>query len=315
MKITILDKATLGEDIDLSPIEAIAHPVCYETTSPDEVASRISDTDVVIVNKIKLNASNLCDARQLKLICVAATGYDNIDLAYCREHGIALCNVPGYSTDSVAQLTLSMALSLYTRLHDYRAFVHGGEYSASGVANKLTPVYHEIAGKTFGVVGGGQIATRVAGVAQALGCDVWMCRRKDEGNFPRCDIDALCQKADILSIHLPLTEQTRGIISRERIESMKAGAVVINTARGAVCDEAALADAIVSGHLGGLGVDVYSTEPFGTDHPFYALLDRTNVCFTPHMAWGAYESRNRCVAIVAQNIRAFFDGAPQNRIV
>ena len=315
MKITILDKATLGEDIDLSPIEAIASPVCYETTAPDEVAPRLADTDVVIVNKIKLNASNLCDAKRLKLICVAATGYDNIDLPYCREHGIALCNVPGYSTDSVAQLTLAMALSLYTRLNEYRAFVHSGQYSASGVANKLTPVYHEIAGKTFGVVGGGKIATRVAGVAQALGCDVWMCRRKDEGSFPRCDIDTLCQKADILSVHLPLTEQTRGIISRKRIQSMKSGAVVINTARGAVCDETALADAVLSGHLGGLGVDVYSTEPFGTDHPFYALLDRPNVCFTPHMAWGAYESRNRCAAIMAQNIRAFFAGTPQNQIV
>lgn len=315
MNIIVLDKATLGEDIDLSPIAAIAPLVCYENTAPDEVSPRLRDADVVIVNKIKLNVSNLCDAKQLKLICVAATGYDNIDLAYCRERGIALCNVPGYSTDSVAQLTMAMALSLYTRLNDYRDFVHTGQYSASGVANKLTPVYHEIAGKTFGVVGGGKIATRVAQVAQALGCDVWMCRRKDEGNFPRCDIDTLCQKADILSIHLPLTEQTRGMISRERIGSMKAGAVVINTARGAVCDEAALADAVLCGHLGGLGVDVYSTEPFGTDHPFYRLLDCPNVCLTPHMAWGAYESRNRCAAIMAQNIRAFFAGTEQNRIV
>ncbi len=315
MKIVVLDKATLGEDIDLSPLYACGEVTEFDTTAPDSVAERIADTDVVVINKIKLNSTNLIGAKNLKLICVAATGYDNIDLEFCKQNGIALCNVPGYSTDSVAQLTLSMALSLYTNLFSYRNFVNSGDYSRSGIANKLTPVYHEIAGKTFGIVGGGKIATKVAEVASALGCKVIMCRQKTTGNYPLCDIDTLCKTSDIISLHLPLNDKTRGLISRERIDSMKKGAIVINTARGAICDETALADAVMSGHLGGLGVDVYSQEPFATDHPFNKILGLDNVCLTPHMAWGAYESRNRCVEIMAKNIELFFNGTPQNKIV
>lgn len=315
MKITVLDKATLGEDIDLSPLYKQGGVTEYDKTAPEKVAERIADTDVVIINKIKLNESNLKDAKNLKLICVCATGYDNIDLGYCSQNGISLCNVPGYSTDSVAQLTMSMALSLYTNLFSYRDFVNSGEYTKSGIANKLTPVYREISGKTFGIVGGGKIASRVATVASALGCRIIMCRQKNEGEYPLCDIDTLCRQSDIISLHLPLNENTRGLISRPRIESMKKGAIVINTARGAICDEYALTDAILSGHLGGLGIDVYSVEPFGSDHPFNKISGLDNVCLTPHMAWGAYESRNRCIGIVAKNIEMFFNGAPQNRIV
>ncbi len=315
MKIVILDKATLGEDIDLSPLYSCGDVVAFDTTAPECVGGRIADADVVVINKIKLNGSNLPCAKNLKLICIAATGYDNIDTDYCKEAGIALCNVPGYSTDSVAQLTLSMALSLYTNLFSYRQFVNSGDYSASGIANKLTPVYHEISGKTFGIVGGGKIATRVAEVASALGCKVIMCRQKNEGDYPLCDIDTLCKHSDIISLHLPLNENTRSLISKERIESMKKGAILINTARGAICDENALADAVLSGHLGGVGIDVYSAEPFGKDHPFTKLLGLDNVCLTPHMAWGAYESRNRCVEIISKNITCFYNNTPQNRIV
>ncbi len=315
MKIVLLDKATLGDDIDLAPICVLGECAVYDTTAPDRVAERIADADVVVINKIKLNKSNLENAKSLKLICVAATGYDNIDTDYCKTRGIALCNVPGYSTDSVAQLTLSMALSLYTKLTSYRDYVHSGAYSESGVANRLTPVYREIAGKTFGIVGGGKIASKVAQVASALGCNVIMCRQKNEGDYPLCDIDTLCKQSDIISLNVPLTDKTRGMINSTRIASMKKGAVLINTARGAVCDEKALADAIKSGQLGGLGVDVYSTEPFDKSHPFYDILGYDNVCLTPHMAWGAQESRNRCVGIMAKNIAMFFGGTPQNRIV
>lgn len=315
MKITVLDKATLGDDINLEPLYCQGDVTQYDITPPQKVAERIADTDVVVINKIKLNGENLPYAKNLKLICIAATGYDNIDTEYCRQNGIALCNVPGYSTDSVAQLTLSMALSLYTNLFSYREFVNSGEYTKSGVANKLTPVYREIAGKTFGVVGGGKIATRVAEVASALGCKVIMCRQKTTGNYPLCDIDTLCKNSDIISLHLPLSDTTRSLISRERIDSMKKGAIVINTARGAICDEKALADAVLSGYLGGVGIDVYSQEPFLADHPYNKLLGLDNVCLTPHMAWGAYESRNRCVEIMAKNIEMFFNSTPQNRIV
>ncbi len=315
MKITVLDKATLGDDINLNPLYACGDVLEFDITPPELVGERIADTDVVVINKIKLNETNLSFAKNLKLICVAATGYDNIDLEFCKNHGIALCNVPGYSTDSVAQLTLSMALALYTNLISYRDYVSSGDYSKSGVANRLTPVFHEIAGKTFGVVGGGKIASKVAKVASALGCRVIMCRQKQEGDYPLCDIDTLCRESDIISLHVPLNEKTRGLISRERIYSMKKGALLINTARGAVCDEGALAEALLSGHLGGLGIDVYSQEPFSSDHPYNKILGLDNVCLTPHMAWGANESRNRCVEIMAKNIEMFYADTPQNQIV
>ena len=315
MKIVLLDTATLGEDIDLSPITSLGDAVIYENTAPEQIPERLRDADVAVLNKLKLNSSNLGEAKKLRLICVAATGYDNIDTEYCRAHGIALCNVPGYSTDSVAQITLAMALSLVSHLNEYNKFVHSGDYTASGVANKLTPIYHELSSMTWGIVGGGAIGSRVAQVAEAMGCRVLICRRKPDDRYEQVDIDTLCERSDIISLHVPLTDETRGIISRERIASMKRGAILINVARGAVADEAALADAVESGQLGGLGVDVYSKEPFGTDHPFCRILGKENVCLTPHMAWGSSEARARCVVTMAENISRFFDGEPQNRIV
>ena len=315
MKAVILDSATLGDDIDLSPLSRVASVCEYRSTLPAEVEERITDAEVVIVNKIKLGASNLENAKELRLICVTATGYDNIDTEYCKKRGIALYNVPKYSTDSVSQITVAMALTLASKLKEYTDFVSSGEYCTSGIANRLTPVYHELSSMTWGIVGGGAIGSKVAHVAKAIGSHVLVCRRKPDDRYEQVDIDELCQRSDIISLHVPLTDDTRGMISRERIAKMKPGAILINVARGAVTDETALADAIESGHLGGLGIDVYSKEPFGTDHPFYRLLGRENVCLTPHMAWGSAESRARCVATMAENITRFFAGNPQNRIV
>ena len=315
MKITILDKSTLGEDIDLSPIYALGEVEEFETTAADEIAERLTETDVVIINKIKLNESNLSNAKNLKVISVAATGYDNIDTEFCKKAGIALCNVPGYSTDSVAQVTAAMVLNLVTHIKEYESFVNSGEYSKSGVANKLTPVYHEISSLKWGVVGGGGIGMKVAEIAEAIGAEVMICRRKQEGRFPVVDIDTLCKECDIISLHIPLSDETRNLINAERIASMKSNAVVVNTARGAVTDEKALAEAVKNGRIGGLGVDVYSVEPFTESHPFTEILELQNVILTPHMAWGSYEARNRCVKIMAENILSYFDGGTKNRIV
>ena len=315
MKITILDKSTLGEDIDLSPIYALGEVEEFETTAADEIAERLTETDVVIINKIKLNESNLSSAKNLKVISVAATGYDNIDTEFCKKAGIALCNVPGYSTDSVAQVTAAMVLNLVTHIKEYESFVNSGEYSKSGVANKLTPVYHEISSLKWGVVGGGGIGMKVAEIADAIGAEVMICRRKQEGRFPVVDIDTLCKECDIISLHIPLSDETRNLINAERIASMKSNAVVVNTARGAVTDEKALAEAVKNGRIGGLGVDVYSVEPFTESHPFTEILGLQNVILTPHMAWGSYEARNRCVKIMAENISCYFDGGTKNRIV
>ena len=315
MNIVLLDTATLGEDLDLTPVTRLGRATEYPNTAPEQVAERIVDADVVVINKVKLNKTNLSAAPSLKLICIAATGYDNIDTAYCQKRGIALCNVPGYSTDSVAQLTLAMALSLVGHLNEYNDFVHSGDYSASGIANLLTPVYHEISSMTWGVVGGGGIGTRVAQLASAFGARVIMHRRQPDDRYEQVSMDELCQRSDIISLHVPLNDGTRGLIDRRRLAMMKPHAILINTARGAVTDEEALAEAILEGRLGGLGVDVYSREPFGADHPFARLCGHKRVCMTPHMAWGSAEARARCMATIAQNIIAFFAGTAQNRIV
>lgn len=310
MRITVLDSVTLGDDIDLSPITDLGETKVYKTTPQDLVSERVRDSDVIVVNKIKLNKDNLQNAQNLKLICITATGYDNIDTLYCTSRGITVCNIPGYSTDSVVQLTVAMVLSLYCRLNEYRDFVHSGKYSESGTANCLIPVWQELSAKVWGIVGSGAIGSQVAKVAGALGCKVIVCRR----NGGDTDIDTLCESADIISLHIPLTDKTRGMINKERISKMKRNAIVINTARGAVTDEGALADALLKGDIAGLGIDVYSEEPFPGTHPFSKLLDKENVILTPHTAWGSFEARTRCINEVAENIKAYFGGKTRNKV-
>ena len=314
MKITVLDSATLGEDLDLSSLSEVMHTEIYKTTPPELVAERIAESDVVITNKIKLNESNLQNAKSLKLVCVAATGYDNIDTVYCKKAGIGVCNVVGYSTQSVAQITLATVLSLACHLHEHTETVRSGRYTASGVANCLTPVYHELAGKTWGIVGYGNIGKQVGRVAEALGCRAIYNKRTPDDK-PECvSLETLCKESDIITIHTPLSESTRGLISEDMISLMKKDAIVVNEARGAVTDEAAIAKAVKEGRMGAFGCDVYSVEPFGEDHPFYQIKDLPNVCLTPHMAWGAYESRVRCLGEIILNIKAFFNGEKRNRV-
>ena len=314
MRIVILDAQTLGADLSFDGLSALGELTVYENTAKDEVVAHLADCEVAILNKVKLTADILAAAKHLKLICEMATGFDNVNLAAARAHGIAVCNVPGYSTPSVVQLTAAMVLSLATNLSDFSAHVSSGRYSAGKSANMLTPVFHELCGKTWGIVGYGSIGRGVAAVARALGCRLLVCRKSPDPS-PECtDIDTLCQSADIISIHTPLNDTTRALINKERIAMMKRDAILINVARGAVTDEAAVADAILEGRLGGFGCDVYSTEPFSGDHPFSALLGHPRVCLTPHMAWGSYEARVRCLETTIGNIRAFFAGEKQNRV-
>lgn len=315
MKIVLLDAATLGEDLDLSPLSKFGEVASYSSTEAELVKERISDADIVIVNKVKLNKSTIGDNSTLKLVCIAATGFDNVDLDYMEEKGIGVCNVVGYSTDSVAQLTLSMVLSLATHLPEYNAYVELGRYSEGNVANKLTPVYHELAGKTWGVVGLGNIGKKVARIAEAFGCKVIANKRTPEDGYECVDIDTLCREADIITVHTPLNEGTKGLISKERISMMKKDVILVNVARGAVCDENALCIAVEEGRIGGIGVDVYSQEPFRFDSPYYRVKELPNVCLTPHMAWGSYEARNRCLADMVKSIESFLNGEKRSRLV
>ena len=314
MKITVLDGATLGSDLDLSPLSQVGETDIYNTTLPEEVEARIAHSDVVIINKVKLGAHNLENAKNLKLICLAATGYDNVDTAYCREKGIAVCNVKGYSTNSVSQLTVLMVLSLITKLPEYTRSVEDLSYTKSGVHNRLEPVYHEIAGKTWGIVGYGDIGRQVGRVAEAMGCKLLVCRRNPRPGDGCVDIDTICKESDIITLHTPLNDSTRNLIDENRINLMKKDVIIVNVARGAVTDEAAVAKAIKDGRIGGFGSDVYSVEPMAADHPFTSVMHMDNVCLTPHMAWGAYESRCRCLSEIIENIKTFFDGGIRNRV-
>ncbi len=315
MKIAILDAKTLGDDIDLAGLESLGEVVAYPATAPDETAQRLTGVDCVIVNKVRIDASVLSAADRLKLVCVAATGFDNINLNDMEKKGIAVCNVVGYSTHSVAQLTLSMVLSLAMHLPAYNRYVESGAYTESGVANCLIPVYHELAGKTWGIVGCGNIGKQVAAVAQAMGCRVIVCKRTPDEQYACVDIDTLCRQADVITVHTPLTPETENLISKDRIASMKSDAILVNVARGAVCDEGALCEAILEGRLGGIGVDVYTKEPFPADSPYNGVMHMDNVCLTPHMAWGAYEARNRCLQEICLNIESFNRGERRNRLV
>ncbi|MBR3416000.1 MAG: hydroxyacid dehydrogenase [Clostridia bacterium] len=315
MKTVILDAGTLGDDVDLSAFEKFGPVEVYEKTAPGEVAERLDGADAAVLNKVKLNRGTVGETTTLRLVLIAATGYDNVDLEYMKKRGVAVCNVAGYSTDSVAQLTVTTALSLVTNLYAFNSFVRDGSYSRSGAANRLTPVYHEIAGMTWGVVGYGNIGRRVADAARALGCRVIAVKRTPTDEVECVSVDELCRRADIITLHVPLNEETRGMISRERIAAMKKSAVVVNAARGAVADEAALCEAVAEGRLHGIGSDVFSTEPFGEDSPYYKVKDLPNVCLTPHMAWGSYEARVRCIDEMVKNAEAFLAGERRSRVV
>ena len=314
MKIVILDKASLGEDTPLHVLNQFGEVISYDSSTPDEAAERASLADVIIINKVKVTTSLMDACRNLKLVCIFATGYDNIDVAYARKKGIAVCNVPGYSTDSVTLFTISTALALYSHLFEYNDFVRRGEYYQSGMPNRLTPVYHDLKGKTWGIIGYGNIGRSVGAVAKAFGARLIVNKRTACDDAECVDIDTLCRESDIISIHCPLNEQSRGIINKYRLDIMKPGVILVNEARGAVLDEKAVADAIENGKIAGFGCDVYSTEPFGPDHPYNKIKDRKNVILTPHAAWGSYEARERCINIIAQNIKSFNVGEMLNRV-
>ena len=202
-----------------------------------------------------------------------------------------------------------------THLREYNTYVNSGEYSASGAPNKLVPVYHDLSGKTWGIIGLGNIGRAVAKVATALGARVIANKRTPVSDYECVDIDTLCHESDIITVHCPLNEESRNLINKERIALMKKDVVIVNVARGAVVNDEDITDAIKKGMIGAFGADVYTTEPFSNDHPFYEIKDFANVLFTPHAAWGSYEARTKCINIICDNISSFLSGKSKNRIV
>lgn len=315
MNITVLDAATLGEDVTFEKWEALGNLTVYKYTSASEVVPRLKDSDIAIINKVKMTDEVIKSLPKLKLICVTATGYDNISLSACKERGVALCNVKGYSTHSVAQVTMSLVLSLMTHLDEYCDSVKNGEYQNSGIENRLTPVFHELYGKTFGIVGLGNIGRQVARIAEAFGCNVLCFKRTPDQNYCCVDLETLLKNSDIVTLHLPLNDQTEKIIGKKELSLMKPNAILVNVSRGAVTDEKAVAEALKNHTIGGFATDVYSVEPMENISPLNEIKDFENVLLTPHMAWGAYESRIRCINEIAENIAAYIKNERRNRIV
>ncbi len=314
MKIKVLDTQTMGNDINYSVLDALGEVELIDFTRPEDVISTIGDADVIVINKIKITEEVLDACRSLKLVCVFATGYDNVDIAAARSHGVAVCNVPAYSTDSVMLFTVATVLSLVSHLNEYTSFVNSGDYTRAGMPNAITPVFHEIGGMTWGIVGYGNIGKRVSEVARALGANVIVNKRVPTEGVECVDLDTLCKRSDIITLHCPLNNDSRGIIGEREIALMKNNVIIVNAARGAVCDEAAVARAVIDGKIAGFGSDVYSTEPFSKDSPTASLVGLKNVILTPHAAWAAFEARERCLNVIFENIKAFRTGEIKNRV-
>lgn len=308
MKIVFLDSATMGEDISLSCIEALGDLVCWPSTPSEEVKERIKEADIVITNKVVVNRDSIDSAPNLKLICVAATGTNNVDIEYAGKRGIPVKNAVGYSTESVLQITFTLILGLFSKLRYFDNYVKDGTYSSSGIYTNVKEIFYEIKGKNFGIIGMGNIGSRVAYVASAFGADIFYYSTSGTNHsseYPSLPLKELLSTSDIVSIHAPLNPATSNLISLEQIGWMKKSAILINMGRGGIVNEKDLAYAIDNGMIAGAGVDVFVKEPFDSDHPYMMMEHKERVLFTPHIGWASAEARKRVVEIVASNIRSF----------
>lgn len=314
MKIVFLERTTVtAGDMDLSPFEAIGEVEYCESYNQEKMRDAARDADVLILNKTVVDSAFFDACPKLKCICLLATGYNNIDLAAAREHGVAVCNVPGYSTDAVSQLVFGFFLQLAVSLPQYEKSVRDGVWCASNRYTYLSWSITELAGKTLGIVGYGEIGRRVARIGEAFGMKILVHTRtvREDGLASFGTLEEVLQNADFLSLHCPLTEETKGMIGRRELAMMKPTAYLVNTSRGAVVDEQALADALNSGRLAGAGIDVLEAEPMSVSCPYRTAK---NCLVTPHIAWAAKEARARLLAEVAENIRAFQNGEKRNRV-
>lgn len=305
MKITFLDAATLGGDISLKPVSRLGELVCWPSSTPEEAMERVSDCDVLIVNKVRVTSELIDVARNLKLICEAATGVNNIDLDYAASKGIPVRNVAGYSTESVVQCTFMHILNLVGHLPYYDGRVKSGQYSAGGMFTDVSLPFFELAGKTIGIVGMGTIGRRVAQVACAFGMNVIYYSTSGTSHchdYPSVPLERLMAESDIVSVHAPLNDRTSGLIGDRELALMKPHAVIVNMGRGGIVDEAALAEAVDKGAIAGAGLDVYSEEPLNAGNPLSGVRHKERLSLTPHTAWASVEARTRLVEMIAENI-------------
>ncbi len=311
MKITVLDKCTLTVgDIDFSPIEALGEVSYYDILPREEIIDAAKDCEVLICNKAIIDADIMDKCKNLKYIGLFATGYNNISIDEAKKRGIIVVNVPGYSTYSVAQLTMAFILSHATSLHKYDASTHSGEWIKSYAFSYFPYPITELYGKTLGVYGMGAIGRKVAECAKVLGMNVIATTRTVRDNdYEYVSIDELFKRSDYLSLHAPLTDQNRELVCKKTLSLMKPTAYLINTSRGGVINETDLADALNNGTIAGAALDVLTVEPMKEGNP---LLKAKNCTITPHVAWASLQSRIRLINTVAENIKAYQNGTPVN---
>jgi glycerate dehydrogenase len=309
LKIVFLDAKTIGEDIDLSGFDALGEVVKYGFSTAEEARLRTKDADVIIVNKVVVDETSIGEAEHLKLVCVTATGTNNLDKDYLEQRGIAWRNVAGYSTETVAQHTFALLFYLLEKMHYYDEYVKSEKYVADTTFTHFANVFHELNGKTWGIIGLGAIGRRVADIAGMFGCHVIYYSTSGKNNQPgyeRVDFDTLLTESDIISVHAPLDANTEGLMNGAAFAKMKPTAFFLNLGRGPIVVEADLADAIEQGKIAGAGLDVLCVEPMSADNPLRRIKDSDRLIITPHIAWASVEARTRLMKIIEQQIREFF---------
>ena len=307
MKIVFLDRKSIGDDLDLSAFDALGEVVMYDFSTPEEARERTRGADVIVLNKTPINEQTIGLAEDLKLVCVTATGTNNLDKDYLAARGIAWRNVAGYSTESVAQHTFALLLYVWEHLRYYDEYVKDGRYAGDRLFTHFAENFHELSGKTWGIIGLGTIGRRVAEMASVFGCRVQYYStsgRNHTEDYREVSFDELLSTSDIISIHAPLNAQTEGLINAAALKKMKKTAVLINVGRGPIIVEKDLAEALKEGTIAVAALDVLSAEPMSKDSPFYGMQD-SRLFITPHIAWASVEARTRLMQIIAGQIKEF----------
>ncbi len=314
MKIVITDIDTVTQnDLSFKGIEAFGEVTRYGITEEKDVEERIKEADIVLCNKTPLNRDNLQNAKKLKYIGLFATGFNNIDIPYCKERGIVVCNAPNYSTEAVAQLVFAFILELSNKVYAYKNLTDKGDWIKSRTFSLFPIPIMELKGKTLGIIGLGSIGQKTAEIGNAFGMNVIAYNRSEKRvkNVIFTDLETVLKESDILSLHCPLNKDSENLINKNTIAIMKDGAILINTSRGLVVNEKDAAEALRNGKLAGMGTDVLQKEPMSPDCPLYGL---ENCIITPHIAWAARETRERLLKIVEDNLRGFAEGNVRNNV-
>lgn len=315
MKIIFLETDSLGDDVDLSVFDSLGEVIKYKRSEPGRNRERAKEADILVVNKVPMNEDTLGEAKELRLICITGTGTNIADFPYLNKRGIAVANVKGYSTQSVVQHTFALFFYLFEKLSHYDSFVKSGGYVKSDIFSCFDEKFNELYGKTWGIIGLGDIGKGVAAVARAFGCKVVYYSTSGKNTneeYERVDFDTLLKESDIISIHAPLNKDTENLIGEEALKKMKSSAILLNLGRGPIIEEHALCKALQEGWIGGAGLDVLRQEPMAADNPLLQIQDSKRLIITPHIAWATVEARKRCVEEVYENMKAFLAGQERN---